>query len=241
MDKRLCIIIPCYNEAAALGTVLAELAAAVPWAELVVVNDCSTDATAEIAAAAGCATVLSLPVNLGIGGAVQTGLKYAAEHGYELAVKFDGDGQHQAGEIAALLAPVIAGEADVTIGSRFMTDGGFRSTPWRRLGIQLFRWVNAAVTGVAIQDITSGFRAYNRSALEFLACHYPAFDYPEPEEVVLLLRNRFRLKEVATPMAARAGGVSSITPGRSVYYMIKVLMAIFMVAVRPRIAELDKK
>jgi len=239
MYERLCVIIPCYNEADCIAGVLRDLAASLPGATLVVVNDHSDDASAREAAATGLAEVLSLPVHLGIGGAVQTGMKFAVVHHYEYAVKFDGDGQHQAAEVERLLQPIRNGEAEVAIGSRFLAGvtPHFHSPLLRRAGMAVFRIVNSLLAGQRITDNTSGFRAYNRRALEFLAEHYPAFDYPEPEEIVLLAHNRFRLREVGTAMAARTTGVSSITGWTSIYYMIKVLIAILMVAVRPAITE----
>ena len=232
-DKKILIIIPCYNESASVEGVLKDLHGRNPAWDLLVINDCSKDRTGMIARHTGLATVLDLPCNLGIGGGVQTGLIYAERNGYDIAMKFDGDGQHQASEINALLQPIINGDADVTIGSRFcQKHDGFKSTFTRRIGIKVFEMVNSLLIQQRITDNTSGFRAYNRRAIEFLADHYPAFDYPEPEEVILLGKNNFRFHEVFTQMQERTGGTSSIHGYKSVYFMIKVLMSVMMVSIR---------
>jgi len=226
-------IVPAYNEEKAVGAVVRSLKDRHPSLDVLVVNDGSTDETSAKARASGASAVIDLPCNLGIGGAVQTGFLYAVREGYEAAFQFDGDGQHLAGEVDRIIGPIRAGEADVVIGSRFLAPtGGFRSTAGRRAGIKIFEWVNSILIGRRITDNTSGFRAYNRTALDFLSKHYPS-DYPEPEAVILLGRNGFRLKEVPVEMAERTAGTSSITAFRSVYYMIKVLLAVFMTALRP--------
>ncbi len=226
-------IVPAYNEEETVGAVILSLKERLPALDIIVVNDGSTDGTSEKAAATKRALVVDLPCNLGIGGAVQTGFLYAVREGYEAAFQFDGDGQHLASEVDKILAPILAGEADVVIGSRFLQGNeGFRSTFTRRAGIRLFQWVNSLLTGQRITDNTSGFRAYNRKALIFLSRYYPS-DYPEPEAVILLGRNGFRLKEVPVEMQERTSGRSSITAFRSLYYMVKVLLAIFVTAMRP--------
>ncbi len=231
------IIIPAYNEAASIGGVVDSLADLERKPEILVINDGSCDNTVENARNSDRAQVLDLSCNLGIGGAVQAGFLYALRHDFDIAVKFDGDGQHLAQEVERLLEPLLAGQADVVIGSRFITAGGFRSTFSRRLGIRLLALVNSLLLGRRIRDNTSGFRAYNRKAIEFLAEHYPAIDYPEPEEVVLLARNGFEVIETAVAMAPRQGGSSSITLGRSFYYMAKVLLAIMMTYLRPAVGK----
>ncbi|MDD3117689.1 MAG: glycosyltransferase family 2 protein [Victivallales bacterium] len=234
--SKICVIIPCYNEQESISKVLDDLDRYLHGATFVVINDCSRDNTIAVAMASGKAEVINLPSNLGIGGAVQTGLKYAYRNGFKYALKFDGDGQHKAEEIIRLLEPIVQKKADVTIGSRFLDcSHGFQSTALRRIGIKIFRLINSLLIGQWITDNTSGFRAYNYEALKFLADKYPAFDYPEPEEVVLLGRNHFRLCEISTPMAARAGGTSSINAYQSIYFMLKVLFAVFMVALRPAV------
>ncbi len=223
MLSRLCVIVPAYNEEENIASVITDIRKHQPQADIVVVNDGSSDRTEAVAHGAG-ATVLNLAVNLGIGGAVQTGFLHARDARYDFAVQLDGDGQHQASDISYLLEPLQAGDADVVIGSRFVRGDGFQSSPTRRFGIRLISWVNRVLTGQLILDNTSGFRAYGRKAIIFLAENYPQ-DYPEPEAVVQLLRNGFRLSEVAVQMRARSGGSSSIKARHSVYYMAKVILS----------------
>ena len=237
-SEAICIIIPCHNEAQCIESVLQNLRRHMPDAHYVFVNDASTDQTEQIIRrnADEKVTLLNLPVNLGIGGAVQTGLIYAWRNGFDYAVKFDGDGQHLAEEINAILEPIRNGKADLVIGSRFLTNNsGFKSTFMRRLGIWIFRILSSLLTGRTITDNTSGFRAYGKRALEFAAKYYPAFDYPEPEEVILFLHNHYRVEEIPVAMAERKGGSSSINHIKAVYYMVKVVFSVFMAALRPRI------
>jgi hypothetical protein len=231
------VIVPAYNEAASIGRVIADLQEQQLPCDILVVNDGSTDATSQVARNAGRVQVIDLPKNLGIGGAVQTGFKYAARQNYQTAVQFDSDGQHLAGEVPKLLARLAAGGVDMVIGSRFL-DGerGYRSTALRRLGILVFTGVNSLLIGQLVTDNTSGFRAYNRRAIEFLARHYPV-DYPEPEAVILLGRNGFAITEVQTRMVGRQGGRSSIAGLRGGYYMVKVLLAIIMTALRKPVVK----
>lgn len=233
--KKVCVIIPCYNEVENISDTVKDILTQSSDRFMffpLVVNDCSIDDTAKAASGAG-GTVLDLPCNLGVGGAVQTGFKYALRNGFDYAVKFDGDGQHKAQYIVTLLEPLENKSADMVIGSRFCQEhDGFKSTPTRMVGIKLFRCLNSFLTGQTVTDNTSGFRAYNREALEFAAIHYPAFDYPEPEEVVLMSRNDFRLLEQFVEMQPRLGGQSTINPMKSVYFMLKVVFAILMVAIR---------
>lgn len=232
-NNKTLIIIPAYNEAASIREVIVSLNETDKSWHLLVINDCSTDETASVANKTNVAKVIDLPCKLGIGGAVQTGLMYAQRHDYDIAIKFDGDGQHKAKEISSLIEPILNGSADVTIGSRFSRrHDGFSSTFARRIGIKIFEFVNLLLIWQRITDNTSGFRAYNRKTIEFLAEHYPAFDYPEPEEVILLGKNKFKIQEVFTEMQERQGGKSSINGFKSVYYMIKVLLAVFMVSIR---------
>lgn len=221
---RVLVMIPAYNEAASLPAVIGDLRAHYPAADFVVIDDGSSDDTAAIARRLG-AAVLELPYNLGIGGAVQTGLLFAAQQGYSYAVQFDGDGQHRADQLPLLLAPLLTRQADAVIGSRFLRPTDYPLPLLRRCGIAVFRWINTLVLGQTITDNTSGFRAYGRAALTFLAENYP-HDYPEPESVVTLSRQGFRVVEVPVEMRERQGGHSSITLARSPYYMVKVLLAI---------------
>jgi glycosyltransferase involved in cell wall biosynthesis len=231
---RIVVIVPAFNEERNIAGVIEAINVHDRDLEIVVVNDGSTDGTEAVARATGKASVLSLPVNLGIGGAVQTGFMYAAESGHDIAVQIDGDGQHNPWEVQKLVEPILAGEADVVIGSRFCEKRtGFKSTFARRVGIKIFEVVSSLLIGQRITDNTSGFRAYNRRAIEFLSTRYPQ-DYPEPEAVILLGKGGFTLREVFVTMSERKGGLSSISGLASLYYMTKVLLAVFMVTLRGR-------
>ncbi len=234
MNKTL-IIVPAYNEADNIEKVISDLYMAGQAWDILVVNDASADSTAALALATGKATVVNLPFNLGIGGCVQTGFRYAKQHDYDVVLQFDGDGQHDAVEINKLLNIVNDKVADVAIGSRFTQEhDGFKSSLIRRIGIKIFEWFSYIIIQQKITDHTSGFRAYNKKALRFLADHYPT-DFPEPEVVILLGRNGFKMKETFTEMHERQGGVSSISVYKGPYYMIKVLLAMFMASIRSKI------
>ena len=238
----LTIVVPCYNEEACIVSTLRELRRNLPRARIVAVNDGSSDRTLECLRGIDDPglTVLDLPFNSGIGVAVQTGLIYAARHHAEMAVKFDADGQHPAQAIPDLVKAVEQG-ADFVIGSRFVSKTkGFHSYFMRRVGIRFFRFLIAMMTGRKITDATSGFRAYGREALLFAAENYPSFDYPEPEECILFLRNNFKVAEVPCDMLERQGGRSSIRSLKAIYYMLKVSFAMIMEGVRPRISERKK-
>jgi len=223
---KILIIVPAYNEEESLGGVIRDLREHVPTADVVVVNDGSRDSTSLVARERG-VKVLDLPFNLGIGGAVQAGYLYAHRRGYDIAVQFDGDGQHRAGEIKKLIGPLATDKADLVIGSRFLVSGGYKAPVFRKLGIGIFSFVLSRVLNSTVTDSTSGFRAANRRVIEFFARIYPD-DYPEVESLVLLHKVDLRMTEVAVSMSERTGGRSSITPLRSAYYMTKVLMAIFI-------------
>lgn len=226
-ELRRVAIVPALNEEHAVAAVVAELRAFDPGMDVVVVDDGSVDRTAAVASASG-ARVLRLPFNLGIGGAVQTGFRYAYEHGYDLAVRLDGDGQHDARQLGIVIEPVLRGEADIVVGSRFAATGqGYRSSRARRVGIRLLAWVVSRIVGQRVTDTTSGFQALNREGIALFARDYP-HDYPEVEATVMVFRHRLRLREVPVSMRERAGGRSSITALRSIYYMVKVLLAIFV-------------
>ena len=235
------IIIPVFNESASIGRIIDDINANFPAYDILIIDDASTDESAFIAESSLKAEVIRLPFNLGIGGAVQTGFKYARQKEYEIALQFDGDGQHKVSEISKLISVVESGEADVVIGSRFneKTDG-FTTHALRRIGIMIFQLFSYLLIRQKITDHTSGFRAYNRRSFCFLADHYPT-DYPEPEVVILLGRNRFILKEVFTQMMRRQGGVSSIPVTKGPYYMVKVLLAMFMASIRSRIITDNEK
>lgn len=227
------VIVPAYNEAANISNVIDSVSKADKLFDILVVNDGSTDNTGQIAESTGKAFVINLPCNLGIGGGVQTGFKFAVMYDYDIALQFDGDGQHNISEISKLLSPIRKDEADVVIGSRFCEKNhGFRSTRLRRVGIRIFEFVNSILIKQKITDNTSGFRAYNKKTIKFLAENYP-LDYPEPEAVILLGKNGFRLKEVSVIMDKRQGGKSSISGLTSFYYMVKVLLSIFVNFCRP--------
>ena len=220
-------VVPAFNEQQNVGRVIEEIRDFDPGLDIVVVDDGSVDATATVAREHG-AIVLRLPFNLGIGGAVQTGFRYAFEHGYELAVRVDGDGQHDASQLDRVVAPVLAGEADIAVGSRFVAQGeGYRSSRSRRIGIRLLALVVSRIVGRRVTDTTSGFQALNEKGIALFARDYP-HDYPEVEATVMVSRHRLRSVEVPVSMRERTSGRSSITALRSVYYMIKVLLAIFV-------------
>jgi len=226
------VIVPAYNEAENIGRVIADLKKLDLNPDILVVNDGSRDWTYDAAKATRQALVINLPNNLGIGGAVQTGFKWAARNEYRIAIQFDGDGQHIAAEIPKILDALKEQTANMVIGSRFIEKHtGYRSTFSRRLGIRTFMTVNSLLIGQKITDNTSGFRAYDRRAIEFLARYYPV-DYPEPEAVILLGKNNFAIAEVPTAMQERYSGGSSIHGLLSIYYMVKVLLAVFMTALR---------
>jgi len=227
-DVRGVAIVPALNEEQAIARVIAEIREYDAQLEIVVVDDGSRDRTGEAARSAG-ARVLRLPFNLGIGGAVQTGFRYARENGFELAVRVDGDGQHDPAQLGAVVEPVLRGEADIAVGSRYLSPGGdgYRSSAPRRLGIRILARVVSLLTRQRITDPTSGFQALNRKAITLFASDYP-HDYPEVEALVLLLRHRLRLREVPITMRPRAAGRSSIQTLSSGYYMVKVLLALLV-------------
>jgi glycosyltransferase involved in cell wall biosynthesis len=195
--------------------------------DVVVINDGSGDRTAEAARQSG-AVVITLPFNLGIGGAVQTGFLYAVKHQYDFAVQIDGDNQHDVSFVEILLAPVLKGEADIAVGSRFIPPYlGYQSSSIRRIGIHFFAGLISAVTGFKVADPTSGFRAFNQKAIRIFSREYPA-DYPEPESIVVARRRDLRLLEVPVQMRKRPRGKSSIRYFRTLHYMVKVTFAILI-------------
>ncbi len=232
--SKVLVIIPAYNEAENIQNVIQEIKHSFPAFDIVVVNDGSKDDTGLLAEQTNLAYVINLPYNMGIGAGVQTGLKFAINHNYDLALQFDGDGQHLIEELKKIIEPIEKNEADCVIGSRFIQKTeNYKPTSLRLLGIYILRFFSYAYVNQRIADQTSGFRAYNRKAMEFLAVHYP-IDYPEPELIILLARNKFRLMEVFTQMRERQGGVSSIPTWKGPYYIIKVLLAMTMAAIRSR-------
>jgi glycosyltransferase involved in cell wall biosynthesis len=213
---RTLVIVPAYNEEGSLGQVLDEIRAADPDLHIVVINDHSTDGTAEIAEGAG-VSIVHLPFNLGIGGAMQTGYQYARDQGFEVAMQIDSDGQHDAAEAHKLLEPLARGEADMVIGTRFAGVGDYRSTPGRRMGMVKLK----------ITDPTSGFRAVNRHGIELFARDYP-HDFPEVESNVLAARHGLRIVEVPVKMRERAAGQSSVTTIRGTYFVIRIMLSLFI-------------
>jgi glycosyltransferase involved in cell wall biosynthesis len=232
-------VVPAYNEAEAIASVIAEIRDADLGFDIVVIDDGSTDRTAQIAAEAG-AHVVRLPYNIGIGGAVQTGYLYARDHGFDLAVQVDGDGQHDPGEIGRLLEPILDGRADMVVGTRFAKGGGYRGTRLRRVGIRIFAAIVSLMVRARVTDTTSGFRAVNSKAIRLFAADYP-HDYPEVEATVLIARHRLKMVEVPVQMRVRETGNSSITAFQSVYYMVKVLLALFIGLFRRYSTPLEEK
>jgi len=220
------VIIPAYNEEDSIEKVIGAVQSYGNQTDILVVNDGSTDLTSPKAKAFR-ATVLDLPFNLGIGGAMQAGYKYAYEKGYDIAIQVDADGQHDPKEIPKLLQALTEMRVDMVIGSRFLGDSEFKSSMIRRVGISMFSKVISTIARQKITDPTSGFRAANRKAIQVFASDYPQ-DYPEPEVVVLLHQCGLKMGEVPVGMSKRYSGESSITKIRSVYYVVKVLLAIFV-------------
>jgi glycosyltransferase involved in cell wall biosynthesis len=232
-------VVPAYNEGACVGRVVHALREHAPAWDVLVVDDGSTDDTAAIAIAAG-ATVVRLPFNLGIGGAVQTGFRHALDSDYDLMIQVDADGQHDPREIRRLVeARAAEPSADMICGSRFISEDYRYPAPIsRRTGIHLFAFILSRVVGQRVSDPTSGFRLYNRRAIELFARDYP-HDYPEVEAVLMLHHHRLRMREVPVRMYERDSGVSSIRSGKSVYYMVKVLLAIGVGLARRRPVPVD--
>jgi len=219
-------IVPAYNEEGSVGGVVKEIRRAYPLANILVINDGSTDLTSEKARQSG-GVVLDLPFNLGIGGAMQAGYLYAYEKGYEIAIQVDGDGQHDPGEIPKLIGALMEKKTDMVIGSRFMGKTTYQGSIMRKMGIFVLSRVISTLMGQLITDPTSGFRASNRKAIRLFAFKYPQ-DYPEPEVMVLFKKSGLTVCEVPVEMKPRYSGESSITKIRSVYYMVKVLLAVFV-------------
>ncbi len=220
------IIIPAYNESENILNTVKVIQEEAPDFDYVVINDCSRDNTLELMEENNI-NYVNLPVNLGIGGAVQTGYKYALENDYDVAVQVDGDGQHDPKYLKVLVDALEKNDADMVIGSRFINNEGFQSTFMRRVGIVYFTRLIHLLTGKTITDPTSGFRMCNRKVIELFSKDYPR-DYPEPESIVALLKRKMNVMEVPVQMKERQGGVSSINASKSVYYMIKVSLAILI-------------
>ena len=229
-------MIPAFNESRSIGEVVEAVRKELPGWDALVIDDGSRDETAAAAEAAG-ALVVRAPYNLGIGGAVQTGFIWAQEGGYDRMVQIDGDGQHEADEVASLESAMADSGVDMVCGSRFLDEENHYPAPVsRRTGIHIFAFLLSLFLRQRITDPTSGFRLYNRRAIELFASDYP-HDYPEVEVVLMLHQHRLKMKEVPVQMQVRRSGTSSISSGKSAYYMIKVLLALFVGLLRAREPE----
>lgn len=224
------IIIPAYNEEANIEKTVTAIKKNAQGFDYIIINDCSTDNTKTICEKNNY-NVVNLPINLGIGGAVQTGYRYAYEHNYDVAVQVDGDGQHNPEFLIGMAEYLMKYKLDMVIGSRFIEKKGFQSSYARRMGIKFFTGLIYLVTGKKITDPTSGLRMVGRNAMNLFAHDYPR-DYPEPESVVAILRRNMKVQEIPVIMKERDGGVSSISLKKSIYYMIKVPLAILIERIR---------
>ncbi|MCR5102759.1 MAG: glycosyltransferase family 2 protein [Butyrivibrio sp.] len=226
MNPKILVIIPSYNEGENIVKTVNNLKNCGTELDYLIINDCSTDNSEQIMKDNGFEYVTH-PINLGIGGGVQCGYKYALKNGYDIAIQHDGDGQHDPKYIEKVIKPLVDGSADITIGSRFIEKEGFQSSASRRMGINFLSFLIKLVCGADIKDVTSGYRAVNRKYIEFYANNYPS-DYPEPEAIVSAKLSGARIKEIPVIMKERENGVSSINLKRSVYYMIKVSLSILI-------------
>lgn len=220
------LIIPAYNEKENIANVIRSIKKECPGVDYLVVNDCSSDTTVDVLKSIG-ANYISCPVNLGIGGAVQAGYRYAMENGYEIAIQVDGDGQHDVRFVPGMISEIASGKADIVIGSRFVEKEGFQSSATRRIGIKLLSFFIWMCTGKHIKDVTSGFRAVNDKFIEIFSKDYPD-DYPEPEAIVMGVIYGGKVLEYPVEMRERQAGTSSINFRKSIYYMIKVTLSIFL-------------
>jgi glycosyltransferase involved in cell wall biosynthesis len=232
---RVLVVVPAYNEESNIVQTIQQIKE-IEHVDIVIINDNSKDNTSRLAKEQSGVMVLDLPCNLGIGGAVQTGYMYAAEHDYDIAIQIDGDGQHNPEFIGELIRPIVENGYDMVIGSRFIDKLGFQSTWARRIGIVYFQYLIQAFTKVKITDPTSGFRALSRRAINYFSRNYPV-DYPEPEAIVHAYRIGLRLIEIPVIMKKREGGASSIYSLRTMYYMVKVTLAIMIAKMSKAIRE----
>ena len=240
---RIAIIIPCFNEETNVVNLYNEIKNTTFHYKYsitpIFINDCSTDGTKNVLKNNGL-THIDLPINLGIGGAVQTGFKYAFENNFDVAIQMDGDGQHPPSQIEKIVEPIYNSAADVVIGSRYITNEGFQSSRLRRFGINYFRWLNRRLNGVTINDSTSGYRALNRKALEIVVDYYPD-EYPEPEAIILYSLNHLKILEVPVTMRERQGGQSSIRAYKTIYYMLKVTLSTLFLFASIKFSKKNKK
>lgn len=224
------VIIPAYNEQASIVKTVKDIQENAPDFDYIVINDCSTDDTLKVCEENNI-KCLRLPVNLGIGGAVQAGYLYGYREGYDVAVQFDGDGQHSASYLDEMVKVLVDNNADMVIGSRFITNEGFQSSAIRRIGIKHFNLLIKVLTGKTITDPTSGMRMVNRGIMRLFSEDYPK-DYPEPESVVHIIAQGKKVIEIPVIMNERSEGVSSISPKKSIYYMVKVTIAMLIARFR---------
>jgi glycosyltransferase involved in cell wall biosynthesis len=225
-ERSLLIIIPAFNEEASVGKVVTEIREVIPGVPVIVIDDCSIDATASVAEAAG-ARVLRLPHHLGLGGGVQAGYKLAYELGYEYVIRLDGDGQHDPRDIPRIYEALLTSSCQMVIGSRFIQGNAVPTSFFRGLGVQFFRLILRPILGQWVRDPTSGFVGVNRQALQVFSTSFP-LEYPEIEALVVLQRRAFRFLEVPCRMRRRMAGRSSITAVKSVYYILHVLLGVFV-------------
>lgn len=232
--SRLLILIPAFNEEAAVGAVVRSVRSTMPGVPVLVVDDCSLDATVMVAQASG-AQVLSLPHHLGLGGAVQAGYKLAFELGYDFVIRVDGDGQHDARDIPRIFETLQKSGCEMVIGSRFLNGDAPYTSVIRSLGIRFFRLILRPILGKDVKDPTSGFVGVNRNALQVFSRSFP-LEYPEIEALVVLQRKAFRFEETPCRFHPRRTGKSSITPLKSIYYIVHVLLGVFINVLRlPRL------
>ena len=224
--SKVLLIIPAYNEEESLRSLIEEIKTVCPYVDYLVVNDCSSDDTERLLEELG-ANYITLPCNMGIGGAVQSGYRYAAQNGYDIAIQIDGDGQHDVRFVKDMVKLIEDKQADVVIGSRFIDKEGFQSSQARRIGIRILSMLIRLMCGAKVKDVTSGFRAVNRRFIELFAENYPD-DYPEPEVIVTAKLYGAVIEELPVVMRERTTGKSSINLKRSIYYMIKVSLAIII-------------
>ncbi|WP_339311792.1 glycosyltransferase family 2 protein [Paenibacillus sp. FSL M7-0896] len=217
-------IVPCFNEEENIRCLIKELSEYSDILDFIIINDHSTDSTSLICKESN-VNIINLPCNLGIGGAVQTGYIYAKENNYDIAIQIDGDGQHDPAYLKNLICPIVENGVDFVIGSRFIKKEGYQSSFTRRVGIVYFSGLLQMLTRQKVTDPTSGFRACNKRVIHFFAGNYPS-DYPEPESIMALSRSGFKIMEIPVLMRERNGGVSSIKSLKTIYYMIKVTLAI---------------
>jgi glycosyltransferase involved in cell wall biosynthesis len=229
-DRLLLILIPAFNESAAVGSVIESVRATIPGVPILVVDDCSLDGTVSAAKAAG-ADILSLPHHLGLGGAVQAGYKLAFELGFQYVIRVDGDGQHEARDIPRIFDALRESGCEMVIGSRYLNGSAVYSGPLRSLGIHFFRLILRPILGKEVRDPTSGFVGVNRNALQVFSKSFP-LEYPEIEALVVLQRKAFRFQEISCRFHPRKTGKSSITPLKSIYYIVHVLLGVFVNVLR---------